>query len=102
MTIEHGQIDGNIYLADELVLHGVATGNIIIRAGGVLELYGICYQNLIIEPGGKVYLHGLVIDNVFNRGGYVEIHGAVDGYVHTLSGDTIFGPDAAIRLGTCD
>jgi hypothetical protein len=102
MTVEHGQVEGNIYLKEELILYGVATGNIFIRDGGVLELHGICYQNLIVEPGGKVYLHGVVVDNVFNRGGYVEIHGAVEGYVHTLSGDTILGPEATIRQGTCD
>lgn len=101
MTVEHGEIEGDVLIDSDLTLHGMVTGNITVINGGFLALHGMCCQNLVVERGGQVYLHGTVSGNVLNRGGHLEVHGTVSGYVYTAKDSSTFiAPNAVVKGGT--
>jgi len=101
MTIEHGRIESDVYLDYELTLHGKVAGIITVVNSGVLVLHGTCCQNLVVERGAQAYLHGTVGGDVLNRGGYLEVYGTVDGYVHTTEGgNTFIDPNALVNKGS--
>jgi hypothetical protein len=99
MRSEHGRIDGDIEVKDDLALHGMATGNISVVSGGMLHLHGMCVKNVIIQSGGSAKLHGMVNGDVINEGGTLEVQGTVQGAVRTISGKTVVSPAAVVVRG---
>jgi len=75
----HDRIEGDIVVENELLLHGMVTGNVIVKESGSLFLHGMVIGNLTVESGGNVELHGTVCHDVYNRGGYLKVFGVVDG-----------------------
>ena len=96
MQTEHGKIVGNLDVENELEMHGMITGDAIVRAGGILHLHGMVCGNLIVEEGGVAYLHGSVTDNALNRGGILKIYGMVNGYLDQSLGTTLLDPKAMV------
>ena len=92
-------IEGDIQVDKQLVIRGVVVGSITVVGSGVLTLLGTCTQNLVVEKGAEVYLSSMttVMGDVFNCGGYLEIHGAILGSLHTESGNTIVDYGARYR-----
>lgn len=82
----------------DLVLTGMINEAIFVVDGGHLTLLGGCSKDIVLEPGAEAYIYGLVLGNVFNRGGRLEVHGIVGGYVQD-AGDTFIAPDAIV-VGT--
>ena len=97
MRSENGQIEGDLYLDDELQLYGQVTGKTVVEHGGVLHLFGRCTHGLIVKAGGKAVIHGMVSGSVRNEGGYLEVQGMVIGRITTISqGETIIGHSATV------
>jgi len=97
MRIEHGKIEGDIQLDEELILHGMVTGNITILKDGVLTLHGTCCKNIIMEKGARATLHGTVGGDVLNNEGYLEVYGTIAGSLHTINGHTFVDPNAVVN-----
>ena len=100
MTSEHGKIDNDLLLSEELIFHGMVTGNVTIDNGGKFILDGMCCKDLIIKEGGECYIHGTVVGNVDNIGGYLEVFGTISGHLRTSNNaETIIGKLAVINNG---
>jgi len=98
MVSEHGKIDSDILLREELIFHGMVTGNATVDNGGRLILHGMCCKNLIIKKGGECYLHGTVTGDVDNIGGYLEVYGTISGFLRTDdNAETIIGKFAVYK-----
>ena len=98
MSIEHGKIEDDVQLDEELTLHGMVTGSITVVEGGLLTLHGTCCRDLIVEEGARAYVHGTVSGNVLNRGGYLEVYGTIAGSLHTENGNTLVDSDAVVKV----
>jgi cytoskeletal protein CcmA (bactofilin family) len=96
LRTERGQIEGDVYLTDELVLHGMVVGDLTVAATAVLHLHGMCTGNLVVERGGRAEVPGMVVKDVVNRGGDVDISGMVNGSVREEAGRTFVRPGAVI------
>jgi hypothetical protein len=90
------RVEGPQRITDDVTLHGMITGDVIVAAGGHLELHGMCSRSLRVESGGAVNLHGTVSGNVTNHGGRLVISGTIVGQLHDLAGETIIRPDAMV------
>lgn len=96
MVEETGRIDGDLRVAEDLVLRGLVTGTVTVASGGYCELHGIVGKDLVVEPAGIATLHGMVSHDVVNRGGDLEIYGVVSGVLHNERGSTLVDPKAVI------
>ena len=99
MSIENGKIEGDITLSNELVLAGMATGNITVADGGILDLSGMCLQSVKVKSGGTARIQGMVHGDVVNEGGSLKISGTVHGSVQTQSGNTVVDQGAVVVRG---
>jgi hypothetical protein len=99
MNTEHGNLEGDNEIFSELKLHGMITGNAIVKNGGVLHLHGIVSRNLIVEPGGIANIPGMVSGDVINKGGELYISGTIVGQLVKVAGITNVEPNAAIGSG---
>ena len=100
MRTEHGKIEGNQTVKDELKLHGMIVGNAEVLAGGTLYLHGMIMGDLVVEVGGNVILHGMVLGNVTNNGGTMEIYGMICKRLIRMSGSTQVDENAKIIGGS--
>lgn len=82
MSIEHGKIEGDYEVLEDLQLYGMITGNAVVKKRATLELFGRIAKNLTVERGAKVVIKGTVSGDVINQGGTVEIYGIVRGNVN--------------------
>lgn len=96
MDTEHGMIEGNIALTSELTLHGMISGGVTVKKGGILHLHGMVTKNVIVEPGGIVNVQGMVLGNAINQGGELHISGTIDGQLIKKSGITKVDSNAVI------
>jgi hypothetical protein len=64
MRAEHGQIEGNLRVADGLDLHGMVTGPVSVAPEGRLELRGTVCRALPLEEGSYVQLYETVPGDV--------------------------------------
>lgn len=100
MNTEHGKLEGDIEISSELKLHGMITGNAIVKNGGVLHLHGMVSRNLIVEPGGIANIPGMVSGDAINKGGELYISGTIVGRLVKEAGITNVEPNAAIGSGS--
>lgn len=100
MNTEHGKLEGDIEISSELKLHGMITGNAIVKNGGVLHLHGMVSRNLIVEPGGIANIPGMVSGDAINKGGELYISGTIVGQLVKEAGITNVEPNAAIGSGS--
>jgi hypothetical protein len=56
MRIFHTKIEGDLQVNEDLVLHGMVTGSIVVLAGGVLTLEGMCNGDITVEETAKAIL----------------------------------------------
>jgi hypothetical protein len=99
MIVEHGKIEGNLEVGDGFILHGMVTGTITVLDGGVLELHGTCGRDLILEEGATAFLRGTVSGDVRNRGGRLEVYGAIYGRLYKVAGETVVDHNAIVKRG---
>jgi cytoskeletal protein CcmA (bactofilin family) len=95
MRQEHGKIDGDLLLAEDLELRGMVTGTITVSAGKSLALYGMCGGDLVIEAGARASIDGTVAGNVTNNG-IVEVRGMVLGSVQSQNGTVRYSKEAMV------
>ncbi len=88
MREENGKIDGDLIVCDPVTIHGMVTGKIVVRDGGLLTLHGICSKNLEVEAGGIARTTGIVGGNIINHGGEISIQGIVKGAIACPNGTT--------------
>lgn len=69
MITAHGKLEGDIEISCELKLHGMITGNAIVKKGGVLHLHGMVCRDVIVEPGGIANIVGMICGDAINKGG---------------------------------
>ena len=67
-----------------------------VEAGSTLYLHGMVTGDLIVKPGATAIVHGMVNGTVRNEGGQVEIYGKADRVADTGSTRTHIDPKAAI------
>ena len=94
---EAGTVEGNLRVDGALVLFGTVTGSATVVAGGSLRLSGTVLGDLVVEAGGEAVLGESVRGDAVNRGGLLEVYGAVYGALHREAGTTLVDPDAFVR-----
>src|SRR5215204_372201 len=77
MEVIHGHFDSSVVVTQDTIFHGTVTGNMTVLPGVHLELIGNILGNLFVESDATVTVWGVVSDAVINRGGVVEVYGAV-------------------------
>jgi cytoskeletal protein CcmA (bactofilin family) len=97
MAIEHGKIEGDIWIDHELILHGMIAGHTTVLQGGKFHLHGTCTGNLTIMEGGTAYIHGTVSGDVYNHRGKLEVWGVIAGHLRDDNQDAIIHRDATIN-----
>jgi cytoskeletal protein CcmA (bactofilin family) len=96
MIEEHGKIDNDVTLDGDFILHGMITGNVIIRNKSTFILHGMCCKNLVIEQDSRSYIHGTICGNIINNG-TLEVYGTVLGFINTSeTGNTLISPQAKV------
>ena len=100
MNTEHGKLEGDIEITSELKLHGMITGNAIVKNGGVLYLHGMVSRNLIVKPGGIANVLGMICGDAINKGGELYISGTIGGQLLKEAGITNVEPNATIGSGS--
>lgn len=93
MRIDSDKIDEDLQVQEELIIHGMITGNVTVLSGGHLILHGVVCKNMYIEKGASADIHGVVLKDVYNRG-ILAIFGTIKGHLHNEDGTTYFGPKA--------
>jgi cytoskeletal protein CcmA (bactofilin family) len=73
------------------MIDGVVIGDVLVAKDTRLELRGVVIGDLIIEEGGAAVVHGTVQGALINRGGEVEIYGAVQSVRGTGDTRILFG-----------
>jgi hypothetical protein len=64
-------VDGTLILENDVVeLHGMVSGDLIVRDKAVVHLHGMICGDAIVEAG-ELRLHGMVNGNVSTLGGYL-------------------------------
>jgi hypothetical protein len=93
---EHGKVEGDLLVTENLDLHGMVTRNVTVANGATLLLHGMICGDLVLEKGGNVDLFGTVGGDVTNHGGILRIYGVVSGDLYRLAGTTEIQPDAKV------
>ena len=99
MLTEYGKLEGDVEISTPLSLYGMATGNITVGSGGVLDLHGMCLKNIFVKSGGTVRVYGMVTGDAVNLGGTLQVFGTVHGSVKTQNGSTIVEQGAVVIRG---
>ncbi|EIZ0312397.1 hypothetical protein MNO15_004664 [Vibrio parahaemolyticus] len=81
MQVEHGKIEGDVEITGEFQMHGMFTGNVVVKAGGSLMLHGMATKSVTLESGSFVNVFGIVSGDVTNNGGRLQVSGIVTGKV---------------------
>jgi len=97
-TIRH-KIVGDTTIDEDTELHGMIAGTVTVAEDTILQLHGKVAGSLILLPRSAAFVHGTVDGNVVNRGGYLEIFGAVTGQVVRQAGTTVIDSMAEVGLG---
>lgn len=96
MRTEHGKIEGDIEIDSQLTMHGIFAGKVTVKSGGFLVLHGMATKDLVVEHGAVVEVPGMVAGNVINSGGMLSVTGTVTGQVIEQAGETEISPNASI------
>ena len=96
MRVIENKIEGETIIAEDTELRGMIVGSTVVENGITLQLHGMIVGNLILEKSSLVYLYGAISGDITNKGGYLEIHGFVNGKVIREGGETIIDPKAVI------
>ena len=78
-----------------LKLHCMIAGTVTVAEDTILQLHGKVAGSLILLPRSAAFVHGAVDGDVVNRGGYLEIFGAVTGQaasIYTHKGSSVPQP----------
>ncbi|MDG4755248.1 hypothetical protein O7630_30345 [Micromonospora sp. WMMD718] len=98
MRTERGKIEVPLQVVDELRLQGMAVKAVTVLEGGDLRLHGMACEGLAVAAGGRAVIYGTVDGDVVNDGGYVEIHGVVNGHLREGAGaKTVIAPGAIVK-----
>lgn len=95
----HDKIEGNIKVAENTNLHGMAIGTVTVLPNVTLNLHGMITGSLILEHDCTAFLYGTVNGNITNKGGSLKIFGTVNGIVFRENGTTEIDVKAQIRDG---
>ena len=97
MRTLNGKQNGPLVVeAEEIHIHGMVDGELIVRRGGIVCLHGMVCGNVLLE-GGQLTLHGMVSGSVRNLGGELTVYGTVQGSLARLGGTTHVDPKAIVR-----
>ena len=96
MQVEHGKVEGDVEIIGEYQMHGMFTGNLVVKADGSLMLHGIATKSVTLESGSFVNVLGTVSGDVINNGGELKISGIVAGKVVENSGVTVIDSSALV------
>ena len=81
MQVEHGKVEGDVEITGEFQMHGMFTGNVVVKAGGSLILHGMATKSVTLESGSFVNIFGTVSGDVINNGGQLQVSGIVAGKI---------------------
>ena len=96
MRTEHGRIQGDTEIDSQLKMHGMFAGKVTVKSGGFLVLHGMATKDLVVEDAAVVELPGMVGGNVVKSGGRLSVTGTVTGQVIGQAGETGVSPNASI------
>lgn len=96
MNIEYEKIEGDVEIVSGLQLHGMITGDAVVKEGGIFVLYGMVCNNVIVEEGAIVKIYGMVCRDLINRGGELEVFGTIIGNLLEKSGVTQVSSNAIV------
>jgi cytoskeletal protein CcmA (bactofilin family) len=86
-----GTRQGPVTVTEDAIIDGVVIGDVFVTKDTHLELRGVVIGDLIIEEGSAAVVHGTVQGAMINRGGKVEIYGAVQSVRGTGNTRIAFG-----------
>lgn len=96
MKVEHGTLEGDIRITEEIKLHGMVEGNVTVADGGWLILHGTVVQDLVLENGARVDLYGTVSGTFYNRRGDLSVYGMIGQELREEAGVTTIDSEAMI------
>lgn len=79
MRMLNGVVLGPRPIETDSDLKGMIIGVATVKPGIQLFVHGVVTGDLILERGAHAEIDGIVMGTVFNRGGTVDIRGAVGG-----------------------
>lgn len=89
------KIEGDFRIETDVILRGMITGDVVVSKDCTLILHGMILKDLILEEGSIVKLHGMVNQNVYNKGGTLQVYGMIMGVLKD-EGKTFVDPNAKI------
>ena len=95
MTEDNVTATGDLLVEGNLEFFGMITGRATVAPGGMLVLRGLCRADLIVSREASAIVRGVVMGDILNSG-MVELHGTVQGNVHTLDGQFNVIPGGAV------
>ena len=92
-------IEGDTWLEQDVELHGIILGSVIVRAGKLFRVCGSVSGNIKLEARARVFLYGYVGGDIVNSGGILEVYGVVNGRVIRQAGTTRIDRQAKVYGG---
>jgi hypothetical protein len=81
-------IEGDTWLEQDVELHGIILGSVIVRAGKLFRVCGAVSGSVKLEARARVFLYGYVGGDIVNSVGCLEVYGVVNGRVIRQAGTT--------------
>jgi len=92
-------IEGDTWLEQDVELHGIILGSVIVPAGRLFHVCGAVSGSVHLEARARVFLYGYVGGDVVNNGGCLELYGVVNGRVIRQAGTTRIDRQALVYGG---
>jgi len=78
------------------ILHGMISGNVIVKDSVDFIVFGKIVGSILIEKNGKTKIHGTVQGNKINSG-ECQIFGVVKGFIEKVGGQFLIDPKAIVQ-----
>ena len=82
MRVVSQRLEGPVTIDESISMRGMITGHATISAGHFI-LHGVVTGDLIVKAGARATIYGQVYGTVLNDGGQVEIEGSVGALADT-------------------
>ena len=89
------KIDGSLLVEEDLLFHGMITGDLTVPSGRMLKMHGLVSGDLVVEKGAEADVHGKVNGAVRNQG-RVRIFGMVKDLFEDAGADTLVDAKAVV------
>lgn len=89
-------IQGDFTVDKDSILHGMISGNVLVKNSIRFTVYGMINGNVTIEKNSRTEIRGTIQGNIINSG-ECQIFGIVNGNLEKVEGQFYIDPMAIIK-----